>query len=982
MRREGLALAVVLGFFALVAALAVSFVHLSTVELRVAQNFVEQVRARWAADSGIETAIAQLRSADWFGGSKWELLETSEFRVRTLDAQGQLNVNDGAELGPGHPVSLNMRRMLDALGRQLGIDGLGGKLMDHRPPGGYAHEADLLRVLEWDAAKFERLRSHVTLDAWRDPSVAVLVPLSAAELDAYPVRPERPLGAAGEPMYRRGHGLNRRGEDISRRFPLRFVPVGFPETGWKTPWAAAVWTMQSLNPQWIERAARSPVNVNTASREVLTALVADVEGFFLAERRRPVPFDFGYAYLGHQTLYDPAESNATISWSRKGGEIGFLYRTWPIRVDGSSDGLDGRRIVDEILARREGRASPGIPAIDYAESGGPFRTWVEFERFLNALVQGGVIQDPRGGFVDYVYVPPSASTTAWSITTVPSANQRRMASQAIADALLANFDPNLHLNELNPDRPLLRLVDKTDLIVQSTELCFVPMGRFEIESEGWTVGPRGQRLAEHKVSAVLKLYDTVRIGTQVDMERGIRIGAECGPEPTGPGADWGGYVRAATLAPAGGGAVEEHFSPLRPSRFAPEEPGGNFPARGEAVPGPYGPPHRQVDARAPSDLRVDGLYVELHGAYGIPLADPPFERRAAFAMWVKPSWSADQAGKVRTLFSLSDTRHDSPARLQNLDVKHLPLPFGLSFLPAYQGPPDPALPVYMGEPRRASLMFSMGLDLRFMDRAGGLGAVSPSLDRTESGPSLRPGVWTHVIVLIDADAQPGSRVRILLDGREWLGTAELSAHVTGAPGGRIGGAAGRTLRIGGEFSAYGAIAGKPRFDFADATIDEIHAWFDDPDSEAKGIRMFRAGRFAQAAEWSCAPVEMGVGRRRFAPASRIASPEPEPILGPSPPSEPAWVVAVAWTGRGPGSEQAWLWEDRGATTSRWGPLQEPGWSRAAGAAQRWPLAAAAEPPYAWVQFLMRTESNEPRVIDDVTIFFSSGCEVLRRTEDF
>jgi hypothetical protein len=967
MRREGLALAVILGFLALLAALAASFLHLSTVERRIAHNHVDYARARWAADSGVETAIARLRTADWFESDDWTLSESPEFRARIRDEQGRLNVNDGAELGPAHPVSLNLRRMLDVLGRELGIDGLGTALLDARPPGGYAHGADLQRALGWDRARFDRVRPFVTVDAWRDPSTAILAPLSAAELDRYPVRPERPIGPDGEPLYRRGHGPNRRGEDLSRRFPLRFVPPGFDETGWRAPWAAAVWTLKSLNPQWIERAPRSPVNVNTAPREVLTALIADLEGFFLAERRRPVPFDFGYAYLGHQNLYDPAESNSTITWSRKGGEIGFLYRTWPIRVGGEeADGLDGRRIVDRIVAGRRER---------------PFRSWEQLAEFLGGLVDDGTIRDPRAGFVDYVYVPPT-STTTWSIAAVESPNQRRIASQAIADALLANFDPNLHLNELNPDRPLRRLVDKTDLIVQSTELCFVPMGRFEIESEGWARGPAGQELAAHRVTTVVKLYDATRIGTQAEIERGERIGAESGPEVAAPGSEWEGYVRAVTRAESGGAAIEDHFRPWRPGHVPTGEPAGNFPARGETAGGPYGPPRRQVDARVPADLRLDGLYVELHGAYGVALPEPAFERSAAFAMWIKPSWSADQAGKVRSIFSLSDTRTDSQVRLQNLSAKFLPLPFGLSFLPAYQGEPDPELPIYMGEPRRASLMFSMGLDLRFSDRGGGLGVVSPSLDRPEGGPSLRPGVWTHAVVLVDVDADPGRRARMLLDGREWPNTAELAAHLTGAPAGRIGEAAGATLRIGGEYSAYGAVAGMPRFDFADATIDEFHVWFDDPEAEAKALRLFRAGRYAPSAEWSCAPIEMGTGRRKLAPPAVIAPPSPEPPAGPPPPTEPAWAVAAAWTARGSGAEEVWLWEDRAGATARRGPLAEPGWSRASEPAQRWPLAAAADPPRAWVQFLLRTQGNEPRVVDDVTIFYTTGCEVLSRVEGF
>jgi len=970
--RRGIVLPLILGFLALLSMLAAAVVTLSTIEFRISHNAVDAARARWAADSGIETAIARLRHAGWFDGRDWQAVETADYSVRVLDAQAQLNVNDGADLGPGHAVSRNLRRMLNVLGDQGGVAGLGDRLLERRPPGGFSHEADLLAAQGWDRAAFDRLRPWLTVDSWRDPTMAMLVPLSEAEIGCYPVRPARPLDAVGAPLYRRGHGHNRRGDYIGLRHPLRFIDPAFIETAWRTQWEAAAWTLKSLNPQWIERVARSPVNVNTASREVLTALVADLEGFFLSERRRPVPFDFGYAYLGHRTVYDPDESRSTLAWSRKGGEIGFLHRTWPIRID-----PDGRRIVDEILACRERTASPNVAGLHYgaAPFGGLFRNWGQFDLFLSALVERGVLQDPRAIYIDYVYQPPT-STTTWSVSAAPSANQQRAASQAIADVLRANFDPNLHLNELNPDRPLRRLVDKTDLIVQSTELCFVPMGRFEIESTG-----RYQDRSVHRVSTVVKLYDAVRVGTQDEFRQGAFDQAECGPDIGEPASIWEGYVRARTRADSAGGHLEEHFDPWGPSWADPREPSGNFAARGETVGGPYGPGHRQVDLRAPADRRVDGLYVELHGAFGIALPESPFERSLTVAMWVKPSWSSAQAGKVRTMFSMSDVRWQTRARLQNLPADLLPLPLGLSFLPAYQGPPDPTPPVYGGDPRRASLMFAMGLDARFGDRAGGLGAVSPSLDRP-GGPALRPGFWTHLVARLDADAEPGRRARLLLDGVEFPGSAEVAAHVD-VPLGRLGDAAGTTLRIGGEFSALGARIEVPRFDFADATIDEVHVWFDAAPSGA--IELARKGRFVAEAEWTSGPVPMGCPPRRLAPASTVDSPagpaDPDAAMADPPPPQ---IIAVSWTAHGAGAEEVWVTEEGQGMARAHGAMREPGWSRAdrASVYSEVPVLEAIPWPRARIRVRFRTEGNEARFLDEFTVFYSSGSTVLSRVEGF
>jgi hypothetical protein len=102
--------------------------------------------------------------------------------------------------------------------------------------------------------------------------------------------------------------------------------------------------------------------------------------------------------------------------------------------------------------------------------------------------------------------------------------------QGNADVIKANANPNLHLNELNPDKALHLLVDKTDLIKSSTEFCFLPTGIFEIESQGLVLKPRedfdslmgngnivkGRR----KIITELRLYELFCQRTQKDFYGG------------------------------------------------------------------------------------------------------------------------------------------------------------------------------------------------------------------------------------------------------------------------------------------------------------------------------------------------------------------------------------------------------------------------------------------------------------------------------
>src|SRR6185369_921357 len=113
---------------------------------------------------------------------------------------------------------------------------------------------------------------------------------------------------------------------------------------------------------------------------------------------------------------------------------------------------------------------------------------------------------------------------------VPSKSQTRLAAQALADVLKANFNPNFTSNKINPDANLYTTVDKTDLITCSTEFCFTPMGIFEIESDGMvvnTVGDydflsvrQGQMVARKKIISIVKVYDIYRETTQAEFSAG------------------------------------------------------------------------------------------------------------------------------------------------------------------------------------------------------------------------------------------------------------------------------------------------------------------------------------------------------------------------------------------------------------------------------------------------------------------------------
>src|SRR6185503_14404352 len=167
-KRRGVALILVLGTLAVLVLLATAFATLAGMERQTSRNYVDTVRARFAAESGVEAALGLLqhrvlRGSLWTETS-WSVAEERTirvdgaeirdagvlpsgayasdgdlYRVRIADAQSRIHVNDGVPGGPDHSVSRNLRRILNILGAQPAVDvpELGDKILRFRPSTGY-----------------------------------------------------------------------------------------------------------------------------------------------------------------------------------------------------------------------------------------------------------------------------------------------------------------------------------------------------------------------------------------------------------------------------------------------------------------------------------------------------------------------------------------------------------------------------------------------------------------------------------------------------------------------------------------------------------------------------------------------------------------------------------------------------------------------------------------------------------------------------
>lgn len=600
---RGVILLVVIWALALLAILAAVFISNAQSEKQVTRNFTDEALAKALAQSGVEFGLSKLNttlSRNFFGPDGnmeryWteELVEQAPeglMKIRIQDFQGKINVNDGVGYLKDHSLNKNLQRILDILGKQIGVDKLGEKILNGRPLDGYKQEYDMARALGVD--DLEKTRRHITVHSWRNNKVANPVPISQFEVgnSMYPVRYVRPLDSNGNAIYRRGHNRDRSGNLITAQ--LKFYRDGDgPET-----YPSAVLSYDTLNPQWIELVPRSPININTATKEVLTALITDLQGFYIQERKVPAPtfinvgpltewvagrgmtfslhqngFYYKYDLTPEQHFYMKGNPNAFVS----DDHLGIIQTTTPFN---DANGTSPSAIADEIISCRSKSVSKSGINYNVEPVGGSIKTWAQFNIFVNNLVQKRVILDNRDRFHD-LWMDPTleAMIIRWASSRPPqpirmevekrdSTIQRLIASQAAADVLKANFNPNLNLNELNPNRNLFTLVDKTDLIVNSTEFCFLPMGYFQIDSTG-EFQTDGKTVATKRAMTSLKIYDVLHESTQKDFYAGTfgnnnsaistnnGYAIETGPEPDNGIApqecDYSGYISLSTYLGVG-----------------------------------------------------------------------------------------------------------------------------------------------------------------------------------------------------------------------------------------------------------------------------------------------------------------------------------------------------------------------------------------------------------------------------------------------
>lgn len=619
-RPAGIALLMVLAVLALMSVLAVTFVRLSQMERGISRNYVDRTTALIVAESGIDHAFARILAfrggvirPDEFadmrfvpddadpenlaiarhvsfqaGGAPAPVSGTVSGRYRTdgdyfvlrvSDESGKINLNDSNGLwnpdtDPLYDDPATDSDLLNATGRlREVVSELGRALFNNDPDKG----GNIANALFDKDPVFFRSRPNrpgdrfSTMEEVRDaltlgyPDFGIPPALSLEEFERF--EREVTLASWQDPNV------------LRPTFQLH-LGKGFPHAQPRNVFN--VYRYDEMQTRYFELEPRSPVNVNTASKEVLQALIAPVRGWYLYEG---APCSLMDGSLGpwikalrvssfslEDTVmpngYDP--QNLFASW------VGLPATSQPASPSGDWTFGNATRYGEARLTKPLRHRDADFPALlaerihdraqgldmnndgDFSDAGErlpqPFLTWDEFTRYIYSMVDTSVqivetlpeddteIADTGVREQNYEAIltqEQEALRLPYRLTAdsaFPYAEND--ASRVIegfdryqADALLANFNPNSMLNDFNPDFSVFRHVDKSQLTQYTTELSFYPTGTFRISSLGLVTREEGI-VAQANLEAVATVFVPFRQTSQAQFMGQADNG---GYDPADPG---------------------------------------------------------------------------------------------------------------------------------------------------------------------------------------------------------------------------------------------------------------------------------------------------------------------------------------------------------------------------------------------------------------------------------------------------------------
>ncbi|MFC1587149.1 PilX N-terminal domain-containing pilus assembly protein [Planctomycetota bacterium] len=537
---QGMVLLVVLGVLALMSVLAITFVQMTRLERGIARNYVDRTRAVLAAESGVEYAFAKInnfqggaltnaeyedmkydpdpdnsdmafarkasfqdagfaKAGSGVTGSTYQdrgdyfilRVEDESGKLNLNDTDGSWNMDDDADPDPDTDddkldAPHRLRMLVQTLGETLfpndpGKGALislalfnarsqlpGSRFTDMRQLSGILVDPPAAQTPVLTKAEFQTFAEHVTLWSWQDPDVirpTYTVELSLPDGESIP-------GPGDQYGVTDGGGAG--------GFTYQDVEDGYD--------SIHMYLTRDLQTKYFELEPRCPVNINTASKDLITANLTPLAGWYLQEGPAstfPTAPKFSYWELTLNTAY----------WyitEQKTNHLGFCYNKNLIFGKMKLVNMDAD-IASELADNLYNRIHVDDPATTEPDDPKPFATWQEFYQFIDRFIDDPIHpgDDPITGFSKYQ-----------------------------ADLIKANCNPNTRLNDYNLDAHIYQHIDKSQLTQYTTEFCFEPSGTFQISSLGIIKNSNNEIAADYQIYCVAELFEILRISSQAQFMEG------------------------------------------------------------------------------------------------------------------------------------------------------------------------------------------------------------------------------------------------------------------------------------------------------------------------------------------------------------------------------------------------------------------------------------------------------------------------------
>jgi hypothetical protein len=561
-REEGAILIIAIGVLTLLARLGATFANLMRLEKQATQNYIDSQEVDLINDSALEQVIADLRGAEnwrsftpykapWLykllkvddlaqglepiesdNVGHWEVLQRKQktsyrYKTKVIDTSAQININGKQDtlihmidnLGHAIAASSRLRSHINPLWsgpnqsgnpvKGLQIVEFRNKLEGHR----FRSKTQLRELIGHE--NFEIIKDFITVESYVDP---------------YTYKPDdgtEEVIEFGQLQSGQGLGGANRGTGVDT---------------FESP-------AEKISPE-----PRSPININTASEEVLITCLQGIGA------RRPFPYshltyagiDQGATLLGQPVPGKEEKDNVTPRG------------VW-IYSDVTGQGLDydkAHALAQRIIVQRKQTPFLTWSTGDASLTGG-------FAEFINGLPDSffppherAVVVDPRipGGDgrinAEILHGSSPEMTRMWTKghdsqersfrkqAGLPVQTQYAFFYEMMKGAIIANANPNSRINRYNPNAPNFVPVDKSDLVrldknrrtlrkAYTTEFCFDTNGVYEVTTLGQIAeespaegskGPSFRPIYQKPMRTVVKVFDTLRHTNQFHFEKTFASG--------------------------------------------------------------------------------------------------------------------------------------------------------------------------------------------------------------------------------------------------------------------------------------------------------------------------------------------------------------------------------------------------------------------------------------------------------------------------